>query len=145
MTGDDPNVDDPGPRAPLTEAERAEKQLTEDLTRLEDWLRRNKNIMALNEYRELGEKHPNNTRLLAGWSRAARKTKGWGESLRIAIRWASLDDSAEAQLHLARIQRSVGQRYGAVATLQRLLEREPDNAEALRLLKKYGGRPVAMQ
>jgi Flp pilus assembly protein TadD len=54
------------------------------------------------------------------------------------MRWASIDDSAAAQLHLARTQRRVGQRTGAISTLQRLLQVQPNNAQATALLAKFG-------
>ncbi len=93
--------------------------------------------LALARYRKLGEKYPEHPEVLAGWSRAAAGAKWWGESLRVALRWASLDPRAEAQLHLARTQRLVGQRYGAIQTLERLLEKLPDNQEATAMLARY--------
>ena len=97
-------------------------------------------IQALEIYRRLGETHAKEPKVLAGWSRAAAKAKWWGESLRVALRWASLDKSSDAQLHLARTQRLVGQRYGAVQTLERLLDRMPKNQEAMAMLERYRGR-----
>jgi eukaryotic-like serine/threonine-protein kinase len=93
-------------------------------------------VTALESFRKLGEIYPQNTHVLAGWSKAASQAKWWGESLRIAIRWAAMDSSVEAQLNLAKVQRLVGQRYGAVQTLERLLQNEPANESALVLLKK---------
>jgi hypothetical protein len=81
--------------------------------------------------------------VLRGWSEAAVKTKGWGEALRVAIQWASVDSSPDAQLYLARIQRSAGQRYGAIATLTRLVERQPDLDEARDLLDQLSDRKLA--
>lgn len=97
-------------------------------------------IQALEIYRQLGEQHAKHPRVLAGWSRAAAKAKWWGESLRIALRWAAIDEGSEAQLHLARTQRLVGQRYGAVQTLERLLDRLPKHQEAMAMLERYRGR-----
>jgi serine/threonine protein kinase len=92
---------------------------------------------ALEIYRKLGEQHPQNAAVLAGWSRAASRAKWWGESLRVAIRWAAQDPSTDAQLNLARTQRLVGQRYGAIQTLERLIELEPGNEPAQSMLRKY--------
>lgn len=92
---------------------------------------------ALEIYRSLGETYPESSRVLAGWSQAASRAKWWGESLRVAIRWAALDSSSEAQLNLAKTQRLVGQRYGAIQTLERLLEQEPNNETAQAALRKY--------
>lgn len=91
---------------------------------------------ALAIYRELGQKYEVPA-VLSGWSRAAGRAKWWGESLRIAMRWAAQDAGAEAQLHLARTQRLVGQRFGAIQTLERLLERVPAHQEATAMLARY--------
>lgn len=92
---------------------------------------------ALEIYRKHGELYPRNARVLRGWSQAASRAKWWGESLRVAIRWAAMDPSTEAQLNLAKTQRLVGQRYGAIQTLERLLEQEPSNEAAQAMLRKY--------
>ncbi len=97
-------------------------------------------LRALDLFRKLAEAHPNHPDVLHGWSRAAAKNKWWGESLQVALRWASTDDSAEAKLHLARTQRLVGQRYGAIQTLERLLVEAPEHAEATAMLQRYRGR-----
>jgi hypothetical protein len=60
-----------------------------------------------------------------------------------AVLWASTDPSPDAQLYLARIQRSAGQRYGAVATLTRLLEQYPDSHEAQDLLDRFADKKIA--
>lgn len=92
---------------------------------------------ALEIYRKFGETYPSSARVLRGWSQAASRAKWWGESLRVAIRWAAMDPSIEAQLNLAKTQRLVGQRYGAIQTLERLLEQEPSNEAAQAMLRKY--------
>jgi hypothetical protein len=92
---------------------------------------------ALEIYRKHGELYPRNARVLRGWSQAASRAKWWGESLRVAIRWAAMDPSTEAQLNLAKTQRLVGQRYGAIQTLERFLEQEPSNEAAQAMLRKY--------
>jgi hypothetical protein len=100
-------------------------------------------LTALNVFRALGKTHGDDPRVLHGWADAAVKTKGWGEALRVAVRWGSADASPEAQLYLARIQRSAGQRYGAVATLTRLVEQHPELTEARDLLDRYSDRKLA--
>ncbi|HEX2881540.1 MAG TPA: protein kinase, partial [Polyangiaceae bacterium] len=96
-------------------------------------------IAALGVYRKLGQRYPQNPIILQAWSTSAAETQGWGEALRVAMRWAAIDSSPSAQLHLARTQRRVGQRTGAISTLQRLLQAEPNNSQATALLEKYGG------
>ncbi len=97
-------------------------------------------LQSLDLFRQLAETHPKESEVLHGWSRAAAKNKWWGESLQAALRWASSDDSPQAKLHLARTQRLVGQRYGAIQTLERLLVEEPEHAEATAMLQRYRGR-----
>lgn len=94
-------------------------------------------LKALALYRELAEAYPNHPEVLAGWSRAAARSKWWGESLRAALRWASRDPGIEAQLHLARTQRLIGQRFGAIQTLERVLAKAPEHREATAMLARY--------
>ena len=106
-------------------------------------LQAGKDVPALSSYRRLATRYPEEPEVLEGWSRAAVATKGWGEALRAAIRWAAVDETPDAQLHLARVQRAVGQRYGAIETLNRIVERHPDNGEARELLALYSPKPSA--
>jgi serine/threonine-protein kinase len=113
------------------------------LARAEHYVDKGMTLQALGAYRTLGAAHPDDARVLRGWSQAAVKTKGWGEGLRIALKWAASDPSPDAQLYLAKLQHSAGQRYGAVATLTRLLEAHPDVHEAQELLDHYADRKIA--
>ncbi len=122
------------------------KELSEDelnnLERAERLLRGDTKsaIRALDLLRTLGANHESDARILQGWSRAAARCKWWGESLQVALKWAAVDHSPIAQLHLARTQRLVGQRYGAIQTLERFLEGEPSHKEALAMLERYRDR-----
>lgn len=117
----------------LPPAARAELERAEKLSQGSDGDRHN----ALEVYRKWGEQYPQDATVLAGWTRAAGRAKWWGECLRVAIRWAAQDPSIEAQLNLAKTQRLVGQRYGAIQTLERLLEQQPANEAAQAMLRKY--------
>jgi serine/threonine protein kinase len=117
--------------------------LDSELARAESYAKKGLTLQALGAFRTLGARHASDARVLRGWSQAAVKTKGWGEALRVAILWASTDPSPDAQLYLARIQRSAGQRYGAVATLTRLLEQHPDSHEAQDLLDRFAEKKLA--
>jgi serine/threonine-protein kinase len=103
-----------------------------------------RDLRALEEFRRLGKSHPEEPKVLEGWSRIAAATKWWGESLSVAERWAAIDASSHAHVHLARTQRRLGQVEKAIATLRALLARHPDDAEASHLLSLYGGTPVAL-
>jgi serine/threonine-protein kinase len=137
---DDPQADDSDsdevvtaetaslPSDAQADAERADKLVHGDKADKEQ---------ALELYRRLGKIHPDHARVLEGWSKAAAANRWWGEALRTALRWASLDSSTRAQLYLARTQRLVGQRYGAIQTLERLLSKEPKSPEAQSMLERY--------
>jgi serine/threonine protein kinase len=114
-----------------------------ELAKAESYAKKGQDLFALAAYRKLGKKDSVDARVLRGWSEAAVKTKGWGEALRVAIKWASSDASPEAQLYLARIQHAAGQRYGAIATLTRLVEQHPDTREAEELLEHYADKKLA--
>lgn len=92
---------------------------------------------SLELMRELADSHPDDPDVLAQWSRSAASVQWWGESLRAAIRWAAIDPGEASHLHLARTQRLVGQRFGAIQTLERFLSRQPESKSALLALEQY--------
>jgi serine/threonine protein kinase len=104
-----------------------------------------RDLDALEAFRHLGRSYPREARVLAGWSQIAATTRWWGESLKVAERWATLDASAPAQLNLARTQKRMGQVERAIATLKTLLVKHPSDREATSLLQMYGGTPVALR
>ena len=101
--------------------------------------------MALELYRQLGVRHPRDAKVLEGWSRVAAQTQWWGESLRVAERWAAVDRSPDAHLHLARTQRRLGQLDKAIGTLKALLEKHPKDEDASSLLQLYTGTTLALR
>ncbi len=127
----------PAPEAPRDEA------LEHALAEAES-LRGHRNLRALEAFRRLGDQHPKEPRVLEGWSRVAATTKWWGESLRVAERWAAVDASPPAQVHLARTQKRLGHVEQAISTLKSLLARHPKDGEAATLLQFYGGTSVAL-
>lgn len=129
--------------APAAPSAGDDSELAAELAKAERYTSKEKFVPALNTYRAIAKKNPDDSRVLRGWADAAIKTKGWGEALRVAIKWASLDSSPNAQLYLARVQQSAGQRYGAVATLTRLLDDHPDNQEAREMLSHISDSKLA--
>jgi tetratricopeptide (TPR) repeat protein len=103
-----------------------------------------RDLRALEAFRRLGEIYPEEPKVLEGWSRIAAATKWWGESLKVAERWAARDKSSHAHVHLARTQKRLGHVEKAIATLKALLSRSPGDAEAANLLQLYGGTPLAL-
>jgi serine/threonine protein kinase len=102
-------------------------------------------LEALEAYRQLGDRYPRDPKVLAGWSRVAATTQWWGESLKVAERWAAVDKSAAAQIHLARTQRRLGQTGKAIETLKAVLEKSPKHEDAQELLSIYGGSTLALR
>jgi len=100
---------------------------------------RGQSLRAFHQLRDLGARHPGDARVLRAWSEAALAVRSWGEAHRVARRWAQIDDSIEAQLHAARMERAVGDTDGALGVLRRLLERHPNSTEARELVRIYSG------
>jgi thioredoxin-like negative regulator of GroEL len=90
---------------------------------------------ALARLRDLGRRYPHDARVLRAWSSAALELDAWGEALRVARRWAAVDDAPQARLELARLERATGHAREAVATLSSVLENHPDFEPARRMLE----------
>jgi thioredoxin-like negative regulator of GroEL len=100
---------------------------------------RGQSLRAFHQLRDLGARRPEDPRVLRAWSELALSVRSFGEAHRIARRWARCDDSIEAHLHLARMERTVGNTERAIAVLTALLERHPTCGEARELARMYGG------
>jgi serine/threonine protein kinase len=93
---------------------------------------------ALALLRDLGRRYPHDARVLRAWSSAALALDAWGEALRVAQRWAAVDDAPQARLEVARLERATGQIGKAAATLSSVLEDHPDFEPARRMLAAVG-------
>lgn len=151
--GDDEASDELGPQGQLAEAPAAApaapaqeqaaaaptSPLEAQLAEAHALIEKGQRIKGFNQIRKLGRNHRNDPVVLKTWSETAAQMRAWGEAARVARQWAAIDKGAEAQLHLARMQRAVGQPKEAVATLQRLLTTEPSNQDARSLIRLYAG------
>jgi thioredoxin-like negative regulator of GroEL len=108
-------------------------------------MKNGRKVKGFSEIRRLGRRHMKDPRALRVWSEAAVMMRGWGEAHRVAERWVKYDQSIEARLHLARMQRAVGKRDAAIKTLATLLEQNPNCEEAKGMLKSYQGTAVALR
>jgi serine/threonine-protein kinase len=108
------------------------------LGQAEHMIERGRQASALIKLRELGRDNPSDPRVLRAWSLSAAKAKAWGEALRVARSWAEIDSGAEAQLHLARMQRVGGLDSEVAQTLTRLLEKHPECEAARQMLDSRG-------
>ncbi|MCB9588425.1 MAG: protein kinase [Polyangiaceae bacterium] len=114
--------------------------VNEQISQAQAMMNAGQRIKGFNMLRKLGKNNRKNTDVLKAWSEAAANMKAWGEAHRVARQWAEVDDSAEARIHLARMQRAVGKRDAAIKTLAELLKDKPDSTEAKQLLQMYGGK-----
>jgi eukaryotic-like serine/threonine-protein kinase len=130
--------------AKATKTAKLDPELEHALSDAEDLIGSHE-LDALEAFRRLGRSYPREPKVLEGWSQIAATTKWWGESLKVAERWAAIDASAPAQLHLARTQKRLGQVERAIGTLKTLLAKHPSDREASSLLQMYGGASVALR
>ncbi len=93
-------------------------------------------IKAYNRLKSLAAKHPDRADVQRGWSISSVSVKRWGEALKAANAWVELDPSADALLHLAKMEKATV-RGDAVRTLEVLLEAHPSHEEARKLLDDY--------
>jgi serine/threonine-protein kinase len=133
------------PTAPASEAAKPADDLDEKLAEAAEVMKNGRKVKGFNEIRRLGRRHMKDPRALKAWSEAAVLMHGWGEAHRVAQRWVKVDQSIEARLHLARMQRAVGKRDAAIKTLSLLLEQNPNCEEARGMLKSYQGTAVALR
>ena len=117
--------------------------LEEKLAEAAEVMKNGRKVKGFNEIRRLGRKNMKDPRALKAWSEAAVMMRGWGEAHRVAQRWVKVDQSIDARLHLARMQRAVGKRDAAIKTLSMILEQHPNSEEARGMLKMYQGTQVA--
>lgn len=114
---------------------KAGDQVEGALAKAAELMQSGKKVKAFNEYRKIGKKHRKDPRALKAWSETAAQMKGYGEALRVAKQWASLDKSIEPRMFLASMQRKVGKREDAIKTLSALLAERPGCQEARSMLK----------
>lgn len=118
--------------------------LASEVAQAVDMMSAGSKIKGFNALRRLGKKNPEVPSVLQAWSYAAVQMKAWGEAHRVAKRWAKVDPSVDARLHLARLERATG-RGNPRATVRKLAREYPDNAEVQKALATYGGGKVALR
>lgn len=109
-----------------------------------DKVSRGHRIEGYNTLKALASEHPTRADAQRGWSLAAIQVKAWGEALRAARSWVELEPSAEARLHLAKMEKATVQ-GDAIKTLEDLLAEHPSFDEARSLLAEYRRERVAQR
>lgn len=137
---DDVGSEEPREAAQTTVADELLERIEAGLERV----RRGQRIEGYNALKAIALKHPQHAGAQRGWSLGAIQVKAWGEALRAARSWAELEPSAEARLHLAKMERATV-RGDAIKTLEELLDEHPSYAEAQALLDEYRRERVAQR
>jgi tetratricopeptide (TPR) repeat protein len=102
-------------------------------------LQNDKPVKALELAKALGADGCREPALYRMLSEAASRTRAWGEAHRAAKRLVELEPTAENALRLAQLERRLGHNEAARRTLERLLAKSPNHAEALALLGRIDG------
>jgi serine/threonine-protein kinase len=139
-----PQESDSGESASTVVSPKEPLPSSNEMIALERALHNDKPVKALDIARQLaaaGNKEPKLFRL---WIEAATQTRAYGEAHRAAKRLATVEPTAENALALAQLERRLGRNDAAKRTLEQLLEKSPDHAQAKVLLARLeGGSRVA--
>lgn len=136
----------PGPKPPSANQiedrrkQEARDELRQEVARAETLIEDQQRLRALNAYRALARKYPNEPAVLSGLSRAAEGLERCGEALKAAEKWVSLDDSPRAIFRLAEAQKNVAGKRKAKLILEDWLKNNSDDEQApkaLALLKRF--------
>src|SRR5690606_20156625 len=74
-----------------------------------DIVARGQRIEGYNKLKAIALAQPGRADAQRGWSLSAIRVKAWGEALRAARSWVELEPSAEARLHLAKMEKATVQ------------------------------------
>lgn len=103
---------------------------------MERALKDRKPLRALEIARKSDALARRNPVLYRHWVEAASATGAWGEALRAARELSRLEATPENLLRLVQMERRTGHAEGARRTLERVLQLQPDNAEAQALKQR---------
>lgn len=143
-SGGDPSEHDAAtPEPPRSDAESGDA-LARSIEAALDLVARGQRIEGYNKLKALALEHPGRADAQRGWSLSAIRVKAWGEALRAARSWVELEPSAEARLHLAKMEKATVQ-GDAIKTLEELLAEHPSLTEAQALLDEYRRARVAQR
>lgn len=110
--------------------------LGQAIARAFELVERGQRIEGYNRLKAIALAHPRRADAQKGWSLSAIKVKAWGEALRAARNWVELEPTAEARLHLAKMEKATVQ-GDAIKTLEALLAEHPAHDAARALLEEY--------
>ncbi|HEY2409367.1 MAG TPA: protein kinase [Polyangiaceae bacterium] len=104
-----------------------------------------KRSKALDVLRHAAKKSPNDAAVLRELTLLAQQDRAWGEAVKTARRWVTVEPSTESKLELARLDKKTGHREDAISVLQSVMKDNPDSPEAhAMLVGLIGGERVAL-
>jgi hypothetical protein len=101
-------------------------------------------LRALALLKRASKKTPNDASVQKALVARAEQMAEWGEAVKAARRWASLDPSSEARLSLARLERATGHKERALALIDGVIKEEPSSPDAKTLLAEIRGQKLAL-
>jgi tetratricopeptide (TPR) repeat protein len=101
-------------------------------------------LRALALLKRASKRTPNDASVQKALVARAEQMAEWGEAVKAARRWASLDPSSEARLSLARLERATGHKDRALALIDGVIKEEPSSPDAKTLLAEIRGQKLAL-
>jgi eukaryotic-like serine/threonine-protein kinase len=101
-------------------------------------------LRALALLKRASRKTPNDASVQKALVARAEQMAEWGEAVKAARRWVSLDPSSEARLSLARLERATGHKERALALIDGVIKDEPSSPDAKTLLAEMRGQKLAL-
>ncbi|HYQ16311.1 MAG TPA: protein kinase, partial [Polyangiaceae bacterium] len=101
-------------------------------------------LRALALLKRAAKRTPNDASVQKALVARAEQMAEWGEAVKAARRWASLDPSSEARLSLARLERATGHKDRALALIDGVIKEEPSSPDAKSLLAEMRGQKLAL-
>ncbi|HYO97627.1 MAG TPA: protein kinase [Polyangiaceae bacterium] len=98
-----------------------------------------RDLRALEVLRRAARKHGKDPAVLAAFAKALSRNRSWGEAVRVARQRLELDQSLEARLELARLERATGHRERALELLKLVVRSEGAPEESRELLRQWTG------
>jgi serine/threonine protein kinase len=101
-------------------------------------------LRALALLKRASRKTPNDAAVQKALTTRAEQMAEWGEAVKAARRWASLQPTSEARLALARLERATGHKDRALALIDGVIKDEPASPDAKTLLAEMRGQKLAL-
>ncbi len=119
--------------------DKSEDDLETKIQEAQDLMDNGQKVKGFNKIRRIGKNNRKDARALKAWYEASRAMKAYGEAHRVVRQWAALEKTPESRVQLARMQRAIGKREAAIATLNALLTERPGHEQARQMLRVLTG------